>query len=148
MHACLTCEKELPRPKEKGHREREYCSDVCRQRAYRQRSKEKQDVARSQRALEIARNEAETRRLNAQDHQFFGDVHKQLSYWGRRADQLREELYAKDDEIARLYRALGELEKTKELFYRGMVDCNAELAAKDVEIAHLKDLLDRRAKQP
>ncbi len=46
MQKCLQCGKLLPRAKEKGHREREYCSGVCRQRACRERNKWKHDLNR------------------------------------------------------------------------------------------------------
>jgi hypothetical protein len=44
MQECLRYGKLLPRAKEKGHRERKYCSDVCRQRACRERNKWKHDL--------------------------------------------------------------------------------------------------------
>ena len=46
MRTCAYCARPLARRKERGHREREYCSDTCRQRASRQRNKDKHDLAR------------------------------------------------------------------------------------------------------
>jgi len=40
MYACVECGKQLPPRAKGGHREREYCSDRCRQRAYRKQKKE------------------------------------------------------------------------------------------------------------
>ncbi len=46
MGECLHCGKALPHRKERGHREREYCSDACRQRANRARNKHKHNLDR------------------------------------------------------------------------------------------------------
>src|ERR1700692_1432281 len=66
MYACLQCGKLLPPRKERGHREREYCNDLCRQRASRARNKGKHDLKRLQR-------EAEERRWNAIEQ----DIHRE-----------------------------------------------------------------------
>jgi hypothetical protein len=44
MYACLECEKRLPPRAKGGHREREYCSSRCRQRAYRKQKKQSQEI--------------------------------------------------------------------------------------------------------
>lgn len=44
MYACLECEKRLPPRAKGGHREREYCSSQCRQRAYRKHKKQEQEI--------------------------------------------------------------------------------------------------------
>jgi hypothetical protein len=46
MYACLQCGKRLPPRAKGGHREREYCSDRCRQRAYRKQTKQRQEIER------------------------------------------------------------------------------------------------------
>ena len=45
------CGEVIPRRKERGHREREYCSNKCRQAAYRLRHKEKHDLSRIEREM-------------------------------------------------------------------------------------------------
>lgn len=44
MYACLECGMQLPPRAKGGHREREYCSDRCRQRAYRKQKKQSQEI--------------------------------------------------------------------------------------------------------
>jgi hypothetical protein len=46
MYACLECGVRLPTRAEGGHREREYCSSRCRQRAYRKQKKQSQEIER------------------------------------------------------------------------------------------------------
>ncbi|GHO67953.1 hypothetical protein KSC_068450 [Ktedonobacter sp. SOSP1-52] len=46
MYACLDCGVRLPPRAKGGHREREYCSDACRQRASRKRKKQEAEIAR------------------------------------------------------------------------------------------------------
>jgi hypothetical protein len=46
MYACLECGERLPPRAKGGHREREYCSDKCRQRAYRKQQKQEQEIER------------------------------------------------------------------------------------------------------
>ena len=46
MYACLQCGMQLPPRAKGGHREREYCSDRCRQSAYRANKKQIQERER------------------------------------------------------------------------------------------------------
>ena len=66
MRECLQCGKPLPRRKEKGHREREYCSDVCRKRASRARNKGKH-------VLDRILHETSERMWNA----MYQDIHRE-----------------------------------------------------------------------
>lgn len=70
MRYCI-CGKAIPRPpkgpQERGHREREYCSDKCRQRASRQRNKHKHNIDR-------IKQEMDERLYNA----VYQDVHRAI----------------------------------------------------------------------
>lgn len=46
MYACLECGERLPPRAKGGHREREYCSDRCRQRAHRKNQQRAREIER------------------------------------------------------------------------------------------------------
>jgi chromosome segregation ATPase len=128
---CLACGKLLP-PRKKGYREREYCSDVCRQRASRKRNKWKHDLDRIQR-------EANERHWNALDQ----SIHRET--W---QDELK-----RLDELNSLYgKRIQDLISRNNALERYIESLEEQLADKEAEIVRLNVLLNparsRRSRPP
>jgi hypothetical protein len=126
MRYCI-CGESIPRRKEQGHREREYCSDRCRKRAWRARNKEKHNLERITR-------EWKERFYNAVDQ----EIHRET--W-------QDELEKQESLIHSLLletKYLREMNNVQELVMQGLKE---ELAEKEAEIARLNTLLEYQAKR-
>jgi hypothetical protein len=133
MYACLECGQRLPPRSKGGHRERNYCSTTCRQRAYRTARKQKQesdrliegvyalpekdplvsrDAWRSERARLLHKiNLLELERTSAESEvQMLTTRNKQLEAMTRNLEQL---LADSDSEIIRLTMLLDSQSKRK-----------------------------------
>jgi hypothetical protein len=126
MRYCI-CGKVILRQTEKGHREREYCSDACRQRACRARNKEKH-------ALSRIRKEAEERMWNALDQ----TIHRES--W-------QDELEQQKQLIMHLLEELTFREEINTALVQHVESLENRLAEKEGEIAYWKTVLERQSKK-
>lgn len=146
MRACLQCGKVLPRHQEKGHREREYCSAVCRQRAWRARNQDKHNFDRimqqaQERFVNAAYQEAHSETWQHElklNEMIIGALHMQIELQEGRISLLEGDL-----ESAELDKRLLSLEVER---------LKDQLAEAEVEIARLNALLNpirpRRSRPP
>ena len=132
MRECLQCGKPLPRTKEKGHREREYCSDVCRQRAWRQRNKWKHDLGR----IIQASNE---RMWNAIDQH----VHRE--HWQDELEQQEKLLELQDKRFIQIHKLLEESEEENRILQAEIQWLKDQLAEKEAEIVRVATLLESQS---
>lgn len=127
MLECLYCGKPLPRSREKGHREREYCNDLCRKRAWRAKNKDKHRLDR------IIR-EAHERMWNAIEQ-------------GAHRETWQDEL----DTTNKLLTHMFEEQESLRILIQGLKHEIAflqdRLADKDAEITRLTVLLEGQAKR-
>jgi hypothetical protein len=125
MRYCI-CGKAILRQKERSRREREYCSDKCRQKAYRERKKKTFDSERFKRKAD----------------EFFARsyVPDEFSYLGMLLGEIEE----KDRLIASLKLELDELEERYKLELEGWQAGEGE---KEAEIARLTTLLESQARK-
>lgn len=132
MYACLECGVRLPPRAKGGHREREYCSDRCRQRAYRKQKKQ---------AQEIERLITGAHRLPTPDPQVTRD------YWRFERSSLlqRCKLLESERDVARS--EIKVLEGEKRMLEESLHGLEYLLADKDGEIARLTVLLDSYGKR-
>jgi hypothetical protein len=124
---CLECGKPLPPRKERGHRERDYCSDVCRQRAWRKRSKPERD-------LERARTEALRRMWDATEQH----IHHET--W-------QDDLASNEKLIKLLLDEIAELRRHSAILLRCIESLENDVADKEAEIVRLTILLETQAKR-
>jgi hypothetical protein len=127
MLECLFCGKPLPRTREKGHREREYCSDLCRQRAWRAMNKNKHNLDRIMKT-------ASERRWNAIDQEIHRETWQdELETTNKLLKFMLEDLKLKEERIEILEKAIAFLED--------------RLTSKEAEIVRLNVLLESQAKR-
>jgi hypothetical protein len=126
MRYCI-CGKAIQRRKEKGHREREYCSDACRQRANRERNKHK-------RTAEQSMEEAMIRIYDAS----YQEIHHET--WQDDVERQERLIHGLLDENIFLHEVRDTL--------LGIIDRQeATLAEKDAEIVRLTFLLDAQSQK-
>lgn len=134
MRYCV-CGQAIPRRSERGHREREYCSDRCRQRAWRARHKDRHKRERIiQAAFERGWNAIEQ------------DVHREG--WQDERQTLRAEI--KRLEIHRDINEFGDdlLKFKADLCQAENAVLKSQLADKEAEIVRLTTLLEAQSKRP
>jgi len=126
MYYCI-CGQPLPPRAKGGHREREYCSDKCRQRACRQRNKGKHDLDRINR-------EMSERIANA----VYQNIHRES--W-------QDELERKESLIASLLQDLKYTHNMNEILQIDNDLLREQLADQAEEITRLTLLLDAQSKK-
>lgn len=127
MLECSQCGKVIPHRREKGHREREYCSDLCRKRAWRTRNKSKHRIDRIV-------QDAQERMWNKIDQ----DIHRET--WQDDIEKLEKERGVMRQENNYLWRCKEQLEQQLQ-FTQDL------LADKEAEIVRLTVLLEGQAKR-
>lgn len=133
MRECI-CGKVILRRKEKGHREREYCSDACRQRACRERN-------RSKRTIEQIKKRSEELWLEKIEQEFHREIWQdELQLNEQYIKKLEADNQALEVELA-FHREVTECERVQN---RRLQDL---LAEKEAEIARLTFLLEHPSKR-
>jgi hypothetical protein len=127
MRECLGCGKPLPRRKERGHREREYCSDLCRQQAWRARNKDKHNLDRMMRESQ---------------ERFWTKVHQEIH-----RETWQDELEHDDKLIKGLLEDLQFLEAQNKLQQLVIESLENKITENEAEIVYLKTLLEGQSKQ-
>ena len=127
MRECLQCGKPLPRRIEAGHRERQYCSDRCRQRACRARNKEKHNLNRI---------------IHEASERLWSAVEQQV-----RRESWQDDLERKDKLLRQAHQELAYLEEQNSLLQQQIVFLENLLADKEAEIVRLNTLLEGQAKR-
>lgn len=133
MRYCI-CGKVILRRNERGHREREYCSDTCRQRACRIRNKHKHDLDRIS-------HEAMEREWNAIEQH----IHRES--WQDDLERSRQLLLYSHQELEQERIATEIAEARNKLFELELSLLREQLANKEAEITHLKVLLGNQVKR-
>ena len=131
MRYCV-CGKAILRRGEKGHREREYCSDRCRQRACRARNKSKHDLDRLQKEASA--------RYWTMIHQ---DVHRET--WQDELEAQEKRINEQSDLISDLIDEVNFYRDATENLLTSIDFLNEQLAEKEVEIVRLSMLLDAQS---
>ncbi len=132
MRACSHCGKALVRRQERGHREREYCSDKCRQAAWRAKHK---DWHKLKRILDASFE----RQCNAIEQ----NVHRES--WQDDLE-LRDKLIEwKEKEIEGIKWELDAAILHKTLLQEEVKILKDQLADKETEIVRLQTLLNGQA---
>jgi hypothetical protein len=126
MRYCI-CGKAIPRRKQKGGREKEYCCDNCRQRACRERNKDKHDLERIER-------EAQERFWTKIDQ----DIHRET--W-------QDELKKQEEYINSCHRYELFLHEQNNILREYIKVLEEQLADKEAEIARLNILLESSTKR-
>jgi hypothetical protein len=121
------CGHSLPPRKERGHRDREYCSNACRQRAFYQRNKERHRMDKI-----VA--SAKERMYNA----VFQEVFR---------EKWQDELLSQQKYIDVLLADIARLETKVYLLTCEVGELYEQVATKSGEVAFLQKLLDDKAKK-
>lgn len=127
MRECLECGKGIPFRKERGHREREYCSDKCRQRACRARKKPR-------RSLDQIIAEAHARMWDKVEQDF-------------RRETWQDDLKAAQEREEMIYRWWKEESDENDRLQARIELLEYLLAEKDAEITRLNYLLESQARR-
>ncbi len=134
MKECLSCGKPIPRRREKGHREREYCSNICRQRAYRQRNRWKHNLDR-------IRKEAKERMWNALEQ----TSHRET--WQDELEQSEKQREQSEKQLEKQHDWIEYLTNFNEQLQWEEIKLRNRLADKEAEIVRLTILLEGQAKK-
>jgi hypothetical protein len=143
VQKCKQCDKPLPQPKQKTPRERQYCNDLCRQRAHREKHTWKNNVNRAKVEAKVRFFDSiQVQEMNGLWDSKMRDCEVDGLERSNRTLELLLENAELDCEIAKSD-LKGEIEQNKriEAFYKKKI---AELEA---EIVRLNVLLEAKAKR-
>ena len=134
MRECVACGMGLPIRRERGHREREYCSERCRQRACRERN--------------AARRERDQLKRKA-DERAWNELQRELDCIGYPPRAWQVELWLKDVQLEQMKKRIQGQDELIEMLKESRSDAwlwNL-LAEKEAEIVRLQTLLESTARK-